>query len=116
MQLIVIKCCYQSMSKNVVKNKQYLFLLLNTTKDQAAALINTATPEQIALLSEIAYNILRLPLEKAAASLVKRNKTLFEQLATEKVTNSKKKLLLSKHYKPFLMTLWALKPQLMQLQ
>lgn len=103
------------MSKNVVKNKQYLFLLLNTSKDQAVALIDTATPEQIALLSEISYNILRLPLEKEAATLVKRNKKLFEQLSAAKLNNSRKLSLLSKHYKPFLMTLWALKPQLMQL-
>ena len=104
------------MSKNVVKNRQYLFLLLNTSKDQAVALIDTATPDQIALLSEIAYNILRLPLDKAASSLVKKNKTLFEQLATAKLSNSRKQLLLSKHYKSLLMTLWALKSQLMQLQ
>ena len=108
--------CAGNMSKHLVKNKDYLTLLLNTSKNQAVALIDSATTEQIALLSEIAYNLLRLPLGKKAARLVKSKQQVFDRLAKKGLSLEQKQRLLRKNYKLILTVLWELKQQLQQLQ
>ena len=116
---IMFICAYAStgnMSKHLVKNRDYLMLLLNTSKNQAVALIDSATTEQIALLSEIAYNLLRLPLGKKAARLVKSKQQVFDQLAKKGLGLEQKQRLLRKNYKLILTVLWELKQQLQQLQ
>lgn len=104
------------MSKHFLKNKEFLHLILHTSNDQALALIDTITPEQIELLSEIAFNILKLPLPKKAKHLVNSKILLFRRLADKKTSKDKKKRLLHKNAKHILLTLWAIRPQLQQLQ
>lgn len=103
------------MSKHVNQNKEFLRLLLTTSRDQAAALVDTITPAQVLLLSEIAFNALQLPLSKKTRSLVDKKKKLFEDIASKTKSKEQKTRLIRKNYKPLLTTLWALKPQLMLL-
>ena len=105
-----------NMSKHFIQNKEFLHLILHSTNDQAVALIDTVTPEQIQLLSEIAYNILQLPLPKKGKYLVNSKLMLFKRLADKKTSKDKKKRLLHKNAKHILLTLWAIRPQLQQLQ
>ena len=103
------------MSKHIAKNTHFLSLLLNTSNDQAIALLYTATPEQLQLLSEIAYNLLELPLNKKAVHLVKAKKQFFETFAHKKLAQAQKIRLLRKHSEHLLTTLLAVKGQLEQL-
>lgn len=103
------------MSKLVKQHREFLQLLLNTSKDQAAALLDTVTPEQVHLLSEIAFNLLQLPLSKKGQTLINKKKTLFEFLASKKQTKEQKRKRIRKHYKYILTTLWALKQHLILL-
>lgn len=110
-----LDCSRNNMSKHVNQNKEFLRLLLTTSRDQAAALVDTITPAQVLLLSEIAFNALQLPLSKKTRSLVDKKKKLFEDIASKTKSKEQKTRLIRKNYKPLLTTLWALKPQLMLL-
>ena len=103
------------MSKHISKNKHFLSLLLNTSDDQAIALLYTVTPEQLLLISEIAHNLLELPLNKKAAHLLKQKKRFFENIAHKKLAQAQKKRLLHRHSEHLLATLLAVKGQLEQL-
>ena len=127
MCIISINCCDKSspltcrravdviMSKQLDTNKNFIKLLLNTTKDQASALLDTITKEQIRLISEISLNVLNLDLPKKATQLVQRKKKLFEKLSKKQTPPKTKQSLIRKNYKHIILTLWSLKPQLEQL-
>ena len=100
------------MSKHLEKNKNFLRLVLNTSKDQATALLHTITPGQVLLLSKIALNLSHLPLSKKAERLLEKNKKLFSNLQDKNISTSQKRDLIRKHYKHLLLTLWAVRQQL----
>ena len=104
------------MTKNIVNNKNFLELILTTSKEQALALLHTATKEQQLLISEIAHNIFDLPLPKKAKYYVTKKRKLFERIASKKLSRTKKNSLIQKNAKYILLLLWALKPQLSELQ
>lgn len=104
------------MSRNVINNKHFLALILSTTKEQALALLNTITKDQILLLSEIAKNILELPLPTKARHYVSKKKRLIERIANKTLSHSKKVTLLKKNAKYILQLLLAIKLQLIELQ
>ena len=104
------------MSKNVQNNKSFLDLLLNTSKEQALALLYTLTKPQLALITEIAYNILELPLPTKAQSHINKKKKLFQRLGSAKVSNSSKQAAIEKNASVILHVLHALRQQLSELQ
>ena len=104
------------MSRNITNNKHFLELLLSTSKQQALALLYTATNQQILLLSEIAHNILQLPLPKKAEHYVTKRKKLFEALANTKRNLALKRSSIDKNADYILQVLLALKQQLSALQ
>lgn len=104
------------MSKNIIENKHYLTLLLSTTaKAQALALLQTATKEQILLLSEIALNLTHLELPKKAKFYVSKKKKLLERLSSKTLARSRKQALIQKNAKFILDLLLSLKSQLSEL-
>lgn len=103
------------MSKLVQQHRDFIHLLLNTSRDQASALLDTITPEQVLLFSEIAFNLLQLPLSKKGQALVNKHKKLFEFIASKKQTKEKKRIRIRKNYQHLLTTLWVLKPHLLLL-
>ena len=68
------------MSKKINEQKAFLHLLLNTTKEQARALLYTVTPSQILVLSEIALNLLELPLPPNIESTIHKRKGVLKKL------------------------------------
>lgn len=104
------------MSKNLKNNTQFLQLLLSTSKEQALALLYTATKEQILLLTEIALNILQLPLPNKAQHYVTKKKKLFQRLASAKVSKVSKQSIIDKNANYILQVLLSLKQQLTDLQ
>lgn len=103
------------MTKLLHANKQFLYLLLHTSKDQAAALLDSITSDQVLFLSEIAKNFLHLPLPRKGRHLVDSKRKLFENLANKKVKKEQKLKIIKKNYRHLLFTLWSVKAQLMQL-
>ena len=103
------------MSKNVSLNKQFLHLLLTTSWEQGAALLDTVTTPQALLISEIALNLLQLPLQKKAAHLVRKKRKVLQKLADKKVGKLAKRKIIRKHYKFLLDLLLSVKLQLEQL-
>ena len=100
------------MSKHLQQNKAFLSLILNSSKQQATALIDTISPEQLYLLEEIAHNLLKLPLNKETAVLVNKNKGLLKKLASKTTSQSNKIVVLRKNFRQLLTTLWSVKQQL----
>ena len=104
------------MSKNVASNKYFLNLLLSTSKEQALALLYTPTNEQLLLLQEIAFNILKLPLPKKAQHYVSKKRKLFQRLASGKLSNSIRRSIIEKNADYILQVLLALRQQLNEIQ
>lgn len=104
------------MSKHLLDNKSFLDLLLSTSTEQALSLLQTVTKDQLLLLSEIAKNILVLPLPKRGQLYVNKKKKLFVRLADKKLSRTKKLSLVHKNARYLLNTLLSLKAQLQSLQ
>ena len=104
------------MSQTLQQNKEFLHLLLNTTKDQAVALLFTITKSQLDLLTEIVFNLLQLPLPLKARRIVKKSQKVLEAISRKHTSQSRKQSLIRKHYRHILYLLWAVKDQLETLQ
>ena len=104
------------MSENLIENKHFLALLLSTSREQAIALLQTVTKEQLLLISEIAQNILHLPLPKKAKYYVTKKKKLLERIASKQLSRSKKSSLISKNASYLMLLMWSLKTQSNELQ
>ena len=88
------------MSQLLKKNASYISLLLQTeNKKQAYALLQTATPEQTRALSEIAFNLLRLPLGDEAAGEVRNKRKLLKRLSDKDINTKLKSSLIANHRK-----------------
>ena len=104
------------MSKNIIENKSFLNLLLTTTREQALALLDSITPNQQLLIIEIIKNVLNLNLPKKAKFYVNKKHKLFERIASKKISKTVTRRLIQKNSSHLLLTLWALKQQLSDLQ
>ena len=104
------------MSALLNSNKEFVHLLLNSSKDQAVALLFTATKAQLDLITEIIFNLLQLPLPPKATRLVKKNIKTLQALSRKQTARSTKQRLLKNHYRDILPLLWAVKSQLASLQ
>lgn len=104
------------MSQTLQQNKEFLHLLLNTSKNQAVALLFTITKSQLDLLTEILFNLLQLPLPLKAQRIVRKNQKVLEAISRKQTPQSKKQSLIKKHYRNILLLLWAVKNQLETLQ
>ena len=104
------------MSKNVLNNNSFLKLILNTSKEQGLALLHSVTPEQVLFLSEIALNILQLPLPKKATALVNKKKKIYQRLANKKFSKTRKKDIIKKNSHQLLLLLLSIKQQLLSLE
>ena len=69
------------MSQTLQQNKEFLHLLLNTSKNQAVALLFTITKSQLDLLTEILFNLLQLPLPLKAQRIVRKNQKVLEAIS-----------------------------------
>ena len=81
------------MVEQIRQQRHFLRLILQTTSAQRKALLQTITKQQLRVLSQIAYNILKFkirltPLEK---SRLKRQRRLVYLLADRKAGYSQKK-------------------------
>lgn len=104
------------MSETVRVNEAYLTLLLNTpSKKQAVLLLSSATKEQIHALSEIALNLLHLPLGKEASKEVNKRRRLLEKLADKKLSFKRKGQLIKKHHRSMIDVLHPVREQILRL-
>ena len=97
------------MTKLLINNKNYLELLLSTSREQALTLLHTATAEQGLMISEIAKNILHLPLPKQAKRYVKSKKSLLRHLARRSLSKRERQRIIRKHAKYLLQVFWSLR-------
>ena len=107
------------MSQTLKKVSHFLLLLTSdsTSRNQAIALLETASPPQVLALSEIVYNIIcgELPLDAKTKSFVKRHKKVLERLAKKLLSEKTKYRLVRQHPKIVLETLHLIKPILLKL-
>ena len=85
------------MSENLTQNLSFLLLLLNASKKQMYALLDSVDKTQSLALSEIFSNLLHLPLSKPASRLLKANHRLVERLASKRLSFQKKTSLYRRH-------------------
>ena len=100
------------MSENLEKNSNFLLLFLNTSKQQAYALLDSIDKQQSLVLSEIFANILHLPLSTNAKRLLKLHRTLIERIASKRLGFRKKQSLLRRHRSTVRKLLYSIKDNL----
>ena len=103
------------MSKTLKQNSHFLSLLLTTSKDQASALLDTITTEQVSAITEIIHNLLNIPLGNKPKFIVNKSKKLFEKITHKTTSKDKRRQLIRKNYKIILPLLWSVKIHLEQL-
>ena len=85
-----------------VKRVEYfIYLLIKTSKNQARALLETATTDQILGISEVFLNLIEnnIPLSKKIQTILKKHKGLFQKLGSRKLPEKSKYKLVCKHWK-----------------
>ena len=103
-----------NMSKRILKHKEFLHLLLNSTKDQARALLYTITPEQVSAISEIVLNLLELPLPNTVKTILQRRRKVFKKISDKMLSVRTRTSLIKKHMTLMLSTLHLVKSQLQE--
>ena len=98
-----------------MKVKHFLQLLLNTTPLQAISLILTATDDQIIAISEIAYNLIQLPLKGKEKDLIKKRQKILKKISNKNLTLKKKQELIQRHRKIIINILLFFKQKLIEL-
>ncbi len=96
------------------KQKHFLHLLLNSSKNQAQALFYTLTPQHTKSLCEIIYNLKQLPVPVKTRRLLLRRRKLIEKLTSDKKLNGKLRLL-QNHYRQVHELLLSVDKQLLKL-
>ena len=103
------------MSTTLRKSRDFLKLLLSTTKDQARALFHTLTPIQTLAICEIAINIQNLPLTKKIVRELQKRKFLFKWLGDKSIKVQNKLELIQTHYRQVQSSLLLIKNQILSL-
>ena len=85
------------MSKLLQSNSYFLNFILQTPKKQALLLLQNTTTDQALVLSEIALNLLQLPLNKKEKKIVAKNKALLTKLSKKKLNKKLREKLISKN-------------------
>ena len=100
----------------IKKVENYLHLLLNTSKVQARALLETSNPDQVLAISEIILNLLenQLPVSSNLSSHIAKNLSLFKKLSRRKVTERTKYNIIRKQWKLIWNTLLLFKKNLIE--
>lgn len=93
----------------------FVKLLLSTSQDQVKAIFNTLTPLQTAVISEIIFNIGRLPVTSKVIKLLGRHKFLFRKLSDPSLPIQRKVKIIRRHYKEVRDLLNAIKADLLNI-
>lgn len=103
------------MSNALVKCKPFFTLLIDTSKQQGRALLDTATPSQADAITEIAYNLLHIPLTGSLKIKVEKRKKILSKIGNKKIKYRTKSRLVYKHSQCLYDTFIAFKPQILKL-
>ncbi len=107
------------MSKTINRVKHFVLLLLDksTSKEQAKALLETATLDQVNAVSEITYNLLsgNLPLNSKVNSILKKRKRVLNKLANKSISQKERSCIILQHTRLILDTLLLNKSILLRL-
>lgn len=103
------------MSGSIGEESDYIKLLLNTSKLQGHALLDTATTSQIKTISQIARNLLKIPLDESVKEIINQKEKLFLKLGNLKSNVRQKGKLISKHRKFLLSMFLAVGPILLNI-
>ena len=103
------------MSKRLFREAAFIELLLNTNKQQAYALLETATLKQVLVLIEIFINLHSLKIPKQTENLLGKRKRLFQPLISNQVKVNRKQELIRQHRLQILDTLRSVRPRLLEL-
>ena len=104
------------MSKLLKKNADYLSLLLRThSHKQAIALLVTATTDQIQAISEIALNLVNLPLSGEAEAQVNKRRRFLERIGNNHSSLKARARLLKRNHRILLEILHPVTGQILRL-
>lgn len=96
------------------EEKQFLYLLLHTSKEQQRALVYTITHRQVLVVSEIAYNLLHLPLKESVRTIIEKRRRTLQKIGNKKLSIRTRSSLIKKHMTQLLDTFKLVKSQLEQ--
>ena len=104
------------MNSNLKRSKHFLLLLLDTSKTQARALLETAKPSQVIALSEVALNLHQNPvLQTKFKKQSKRHQSIIRRIGDRDLKETLKYQLICKHWKVVWELVLLVKIQLKQL-
>lgn len=103
------------MSRVIDKNKSFLSLFLSTSQAQQRRLLETITEEQAQLLSEIAFNLLRINLDVDDRKFLKSRVPLLQLLSNKKSSDKYKIKIIKENRIPVTRILIHFKTQLEEL-
>ena len=85
------------MSEALYRNRYFINFLLTADSQQQVALINLISDNQVDVLSEIVYNVIRLPKSKEQAAKLKGWRNTIERVAKTTLPTRTRKGLIKKH-------------------
>lgn len=93
------------MSKTILKNRDFIGLVLKGVGKQARALLDTISGEQTEALVEILYNLGKIASRNKDKAVIGKRRLIIKKLLNKKTTLKKKAKLVSKHKLQLLKTL-----------
>lgn len=104
------------MTTAVKANDHLLYSVLNeNNKKQVLAILNTLDNKQVLLLTEIFFNLLRIPQSEQTLKLIKRHKVLINKLSNSKVKPSIRVKLIKRHSQIIYKIIFSVRKKLLQL-
>jgi len=83
------------MSTYVEQERHFILFLVSCINSQGKLILSNVTDVQIKTLSEIAYNLLELPLSKSEKAFIDKKRTLLNKLSRKKLSTSEKRELIA---------------------
>jgi len=96
---------------HINREREFIILLLrDNNNNQAIALLQTATDQQVTALSEIAFNLRNLPVKSAEKYNSFKTSLVLKQLSSKSRTNKEKSELIARSYRSIIKNLVLARP------
>ena len=90
-------------------------MLLEKNELQTEALLVTATNKQVVCISELARNILRLPVSSRTKKLLKQHSGVLESIGDKKKSIQARRELIQEHSGELILIVYSIKNRLLQI-
>ena len=97
----------------LTRNREFINFILQAIYEQQAAVINTITPEQTEVLTEIFHNLQILPVNREEQKVLKKYKHIISVIAKADKSVRTRRRVIKKHKRIILQTLGLFREKLL---